>query len=356
MTSGRSLTILVHEWVTGGGLAGLPLPPSWAAEGSAMRKAIASDFASLARVEVRVIITLDARLQDDPGPWNIERIAEGQETGRVGELAQAADFTVVIAPETTGILGRLTRNLQRAGARVLGSSPEAIDLTGDKAQLAEWLQAQGIDTPRSRTIIPWAGLPIDAEYPAVLKPVDGAGSIDTFYLSDARSLPACARGMSIALLQPFVPGVPMSASFLVDGNGKAWLVGVGTQQVTVRSGRFEYQGGTVPASCRCAESEIRPAVESISGLRGFVGVDFIWDPERQHATVLEINPRPTTSCVGLTRLLPPGRLADAWLGVFERESGDPALLGSLAELVHGRNRLSFDATGECVLEESGALG
>ena len=39
-------TILVYEWVTGGGLAGSPLPGSWAAEGRAMRRAIAADFAS----------------------------------------------------------------------------------------------------------------------------------------------------------------------------------------------------------------------------------------------------------------------------------------------------------------------
>src|SRR5262245_8994121 len=104
MISGPPMTILVHEWVTGGGLAGSPLPPSWAAEGGAMRRAIAADFASMPGSSVGVTMTLDARLADDPGPWTVERIGEGQETDRVRELARTADFTVVIAPETMGIL------------------------------------------------------------------------------------------------------------------------------------------------------------------------------------------------------------------------------------------------------------
>ena len=77
-------------------------------------------------------------------------------------------------------------------------------------------------------------------------------------------------------------------------------------------------------------------VESIPGLRGFVGVDFLWDEARRQATVLEINPRPTTSCVGLTRLLPPGQLADAWLVAFEEPVGDAELLSGLADRVHGQ--------------------
>jgi predicted ATP-grasp superfamily ATP-dependent carboligase len=343
MTPERCVKILVHEWVTGGGLAGSALPQSWATEGRAMRRAIAADFASRARDGVRVVVTLDARLPEDPGPWSVERIQEGH---RLRELAMGADWTVLIAPETQGVLGRLTRDLHEAGARILGSSPEAIDLTGDKGRLFQWLEARGIDTPPSRTIAPSAGLPPDADYPAVLKPVDGAGSVDTFYLSDQQSLAAPARRMARALLQPFVPGVPMSASFLIDGQAQPWLIGIGIQHVSVRAGRFAYHGGTLPASCRSAEPQLRPALESIPGLRGFVGVDFIWDPGLQHATVLEINPRPTTSCVGLTRLLPPGRLAAAWLQAFERETGDAASLATLADLVHGRKRLSFDAKGD----------
>jgi len=355
MASGKALTILVHEWVTGGGLAGSPLPPSWAAEGSAMRRAIAADFVSLPGDSVRVIVTLDARLPEDPGPWTVARIAVGEEIDRVHELARAADFTVLVAPETMGILAGLTRNLQGAGARLLGSTAEAVELTGDKARLAERLRALGIDTPPSRTIDPGLGLPADTEYPAVLKPVDGAGSVDTFFLSDDRSLPADARRMRTALLQPFVSGAPMSASFLVGEDRRVWLIGVGRQRMEVKNARFEYRGGTIPALSGRDVERLRTAVESIAGLRGFVGVDFLWDATRQHATLLEINPRPTTSYVGLSRLLPPGRLARAWLDACAPKAGDIEDLVSLAEIVHGRGPLSFDAKGQLISLEEGDL-
>jgi predicted ATP-grasp superfamily ATP-dependent carboligase len=147
----------------------------------------------------------------------------------------------------------------------------------------------------------------------------------------------------------------MSASFLVDGGSRAWLLGVGIQRIMVRDSRFAYQGGILPAPSRAAEAQLRPALAVIPGLRGFVGVDFVWDVDAEHATVLEINPRPTTSCVGLTRLLPPGRLAEAWLQVFEPEPADPAWLGGLAELVHCARRVGFDARGDRVTADAGDL-
>jgi hypothetical protein len=68
---------------------------------------------------------------------------------------------------------------------------------------------------------------------------------------------------------------------------------------------------------------------------------------------VEINPRPTTSCVGLTRLLPAGRLARAWLEAFGYSTDNPSL-DSLADVVHGRNRLSFNVQGDRFLVEDGA--
>ena len=317
-----------------------------------MRRALAADFAAAEGGTTRVIVTLDARLPDDPGPWTIERIAPGQAEHQVTELARAADFTVLVAPETTGILSGLTRAVQSTGARLLGSLDDAIQLTGDKERFGRWLEARGIPTPRSRTIQPAEGLPADVKFPAVLKPIDGAGSVDTFYLCEDRLLPAAALEMPYALLQPFVAGNPMSASFLVDSDQRAWLIGVGTQNVTVHDGRFEYRGGRLPAPRLTAEPQLRPIVESIPGLKGFVGVDFVWDEACGRMTVLEINPRPTTSCVGLARLLSPGQLADAWLGAVDRRWGNAGLLDSLADRVHGSRPLSFDASGVVSFDRS----
>ena len=88
------------------------------------------------------------------------------------------------------------------------------------------------------------------------------------------------------------------------------------------------------------------ALGTIEGLGGFVGVDFIWDEQRRQATILEINPRPTTSLVGLCRLLPAGRLARAWLEVFRSAERDEELLGSLYGLIQSGEAVVFNADGE----------
>jgi predicted ATP-grasp superfamily ATP-dependent carboligase len=347
MAGTAPLTVLVHEWVTGGGLAGFACPASWAAEGSAMRRAVAADFAAVNvnGSATRVIITVDERWPLDPGPWTAIPIAQSEFLGHLLELSSQADYTVVIAPETTGILANLTRSLEQAGVRTLGCSAASIDLTGNKARLAEWLEARRIPTPRSRTVVPTEGLPEDTGGPWVLKPIDGAGAIDTFFLTRPDALPDAARQMPLALLQPFLPGIPMSASFLVDDASVAWLIAVGQQNVAIRDGRLRYEGGILPVPCREAEPVLRQAVASISGLRGFVGVDFLWDAIEAKATVLEINPRPTTSYVALCRLLPPGCLAQSWLAAHGEPSCSRESLPALVEIVNKQRPIGFDIDG-----------
>jgi predicted ATP-grasp superfamily ATP-dependent carboligase len=328
--------VLVHEYVTGGGLAGEPLHPSWAAEGRAMRRALAADFAAVPGV--RVVMTLDARLPDEPGPWTTVRVGPGQERATLARLASEAEYTTLIAPETGGILADRARWIAVVGGRSLGSSPEAIELTGDKLRLAEHLASHGIATPAVRVVVPADGLPEAFDYPAVLKPIDGAGSVDTFFVASATDVPVQARTQSRALLQPFVVGDPMSASFLVASDGGVFLIGVGRQHIERRDGRFVYRGGSVPAVVSASLDPVRRAVASVPGLRGFVGADFIGNASQGLVTVLEINPRLTTSYVGLRQLLPRGRLAEAWLAAMEGAEGG---LRSLAWQVQVARTVEF---------------
>jgi predicted ATP-grasp superfamily ATP-dependent carboligase len=337
----KSMTILIHEWVTGGGMAGVSLPASWAAEGNAMRRAIASDFASLPGV--RVVMTLDARLPDEPGPWTVIRLGHEQDVDEWARIAADADWTVLIAPETGGTLADCSRTLARRGGRSLGSTPEAIELAGDKSRLGAFLAGRGVRTPECRRVFPSQPLPEDVRYPAVLKPIDGAGSADTFLIPGPTMVPDEAKALKEALLQPFVPGVPASASFLVGPDYQSQLIGIGRQRVEIQEGRFVYRGGVLPDPEAAQASVLTQAVESIAGLRGFVGVDFLRDADPKTVTILEINPRPTTSYVGLARILPPGLLAQAWIDTVEGASELSAW--PLAEMVRSHGPVTFDADG-----------
>lgn len=309
---GGSTSVLVLEYVTGGGLAGRDLPPSWAAEGSAMRRAVVDDFAAVPGV--RVVTTRDARLPPDgERPGVTVRIITDGDPVALPALAAGADWTVPIAPETGGLLADLTRAIGRAGGRSLGSEAGAIATVADKGRLAALFRARAIPTPPTRTVVPSRGLPIEWKGPIILKPIDGAGSLDTFVIRAEGIGPGVPDPSRAMLAQPFRPGTPMSASFLVDQYGRATLLAVGRQRVEVDpAGRLTYRGGTVPDPTPVDGAAVARAVLSVPGLRGFVGVDFLAGP-RGDVEVLEINPRPTTSYVGLARLLPPGTIAGAWL-------------------------------------------
>ncbi|MDR3637465.1 MAG: ATP-grasp domain-containing protein [Isosphaeraceae bacterium] len=325
--------VLIHEWVTGGGLAGRPLPGSWATEGAAMRRALAREFASLPGV--RVTVTLDDRVSADDGPWEIVRIGAGEELPLFEALAGRADYTLAIAPETGGILAERARAIRRAGGQSLGSTAEAVTLAADKLIFERHLVRQGIATPPCRVVQPADRLPEDHLYPAILKPRDGAGSLDTFLIPNAGLVPEAARAMETAVLQPYVPGIPLSASFLAGPSASAQLIGVGRQRIAINGARVSYHGGELPAPRDWLTPDVTRAVRAVEGLRGFVGVDFVYDEANCRATVIELNPRPTTSVVGLLSLLPPGRLARAWLGGAD----------DLASLVHSQAPVTFDPDG-----------
>ncbi len=321
MVLARPRTVLVHEYITGGGLAGQELPASLAAEGRAMRRALVEDFAALHAIEV--VMTLDARFPDEPGPWRVVRVGPGEERATFERLAAEVEAVALIAPETDGVLLERARTIERVGGRSLGSSPEAIALTADKCALGTLWQERSLPTPPGRRVRPSESLPHDFPYPAVLKPIDGAGSASTFYVASPAGLPPeVGQELPEGLLQPFMGGSPLSAAFLIVPVEKpvtesAYLIGIGRQWIRIREGRFTYQGGCVPYPYRVPVGLIRRALRVVRGLAGWVGVDFLWDEAREELTLLEINPRLTTSYVGWRRFFTRGDLAGRWLLALE---------------------------------------
>lgn len=333
--------ILIHEYVTGGGWVGPGPPASLAAEGNAMRRALARDFAAVENV--RVLMTLDDRVDDEPGRWETVRVAPGREVATLQRLADEVDDVLVVAPESADILVDRASMILDRKARNLGSTPAAIEATADKLALGRLLAREGIETPESAPVFHESDLPDLMPYPLVLKPIDGAGTTDTYLLNGPDDRPSGAFAHLPALVQPFVPGRPMSASFLVDAHGAAHLVAVGKQFVEVFAGRFAYLGGSIPFGAPELAAVARRATELVPGLRGWVGVDFLLREPEGRVVVLEINPRATTSFVGLSRLLSPGTLARAWLAAFDNPS-DLAVL-DLAARVHAKPGLSFSGDG-----------
>jgi predicted ATP-grasp superfamily ATP-dependent carboligase len=285
------MRVFVYEYLTATGTGRDPASPDHAIfrEGRAMRDAVAADFARTPGVQVSTLDDAD------------------DERSEFARLAQEAAYSLVVAPEFDGILEERTRWVQEAGSLLLGSSPELVAFAADKAAVAAHWRERGVPTPATTTREP---TPCEA-LPVVWKPRDGCGSTATFLLRSTFDL-ASAKAKRAAeghagpmILQEFVPGAPASVALLAGAAGVFPLAPC-FQHLT-DDGRFKYLGGSLPIPPAFAERAVRLATRAVGcvpGLLGYVGVDLILgdaaDGSRDSA--IEINPRLTTSYVGLREL------------------------------------------------------
>jgi predicted ATP-grasp superfamily ATP-dependent carboligase len=118
------------------------------------------------------------------------------------------------------------------------------------------------------------------------------------------------------------------------------------QQDLSDDGRFHYRGGAVPLPGALAERAVKltaPAVEVVPGLLGYVGVDIVvGEPtDGSQDQVIELNPRLTTSYIGL-RILARTNLAEMML---QAASGQ-----TIAEPSWRPGRVRFTAHGQVFTE------
>lgn len=304
-----------------------------------MRRALAADFAAAGR---EVIMTLDPRFPEEPGPWRIARLDLSEGFGPLSKLATRTALALVIAPETDRALDLAVEAVMEAGCLSIGCQPGAIARAGDKLWAIETFQEAGLPVPRTLPVLRAMPPPGPEFFPGVLKPQDGAGSMHTVLVPEPSALRQAFGPLRAAILQPYFPGVALSVSFLVDDHGAPHLVGVGRQRVSLDGRRFAYHGGRLPDGRPEMASLCARAVGLFPGLRGWVGVDFLMDAQGT-LRLLEINPRVTTSYVGWRALLPPGTLARVWLDLLERP-GDPLAAAPLAGLA-GCAPVTFDPDG-----------
>lgn len=311
------MRIFVSEYITSGALGAEALPHTLAREGAAMVAAVLRDLTPVPGWSVQT--TLDPRFQR-----TLAAVTAGVEVAWAQDPIQAerafdaaashADLTLVIAPETGGILQARVERVLALGGTCRNCRSDAIALCGDKLALARVLEQSRIPTIPTREL-PMGTHPWDVvSGPCVVKPRDGAGSwltrrLDPGQTHDWNVLAAHyqAAGRSDKILvQPFLPGTPVSVAGLCEPGELPEILPVAAQHLTHPD--FEYLGGTVPAeissAARSAVQDLaRQICASIPGLCGYVGLDLILPENRDtDPVVVEINPRLTTSFVGYQRL------------------------------------------------------
>lgn len=319
---------------------------SLADEGWAMLAAVLADFAKLSEVEVTTLLSMPtsawagrfhAHSEPELARVQMHYCSAVDRLECFDALSQAADAVLMIAPEFDGILLSGCHRVKGLGVGWVGCEPTTIELVSDKARLnMHWL-AHGVPTPRLMSA--------DCKGPCVAKPRTGAGSQATFFLPRAPTshelyaLAASVGWRGELIVQEYVSGTPASVSLLISP--KQTIALMPSAQHIAKDGRFTYTGGTVPLVAHLRERASRlahAAVGCIPGLRGYVGVDMVLgvaaDGSQDYA--IEINPRLTTSYVGLRRLCRTN-LAECWLRMWRGET--------VAEPVWGVGVINFKSNG-----------
>jgi tyramine---L-glutamate ligase len=316
-----SVKIFVYEHMNGGALPERSDRESLRSEGRAMLFAVLADLQACPGVETVTLL-------DGPhsAPGQVVSVANPAEADSVFRtLARSADRTMIIAPETDGVLESRCRQAEEDGGQLLGPSAAAVRLTADKLALAAHLSNRGVPTPPTSSIGEGDTCPFPL--PVVVKPRDGAGSEATTLIASTDEWRALVLDIEPQsqrrdrIVQPFVRGQAVSVALLVGASGIQPLPAA-VQHLST-DGRFRYEGGSIPLpspQAARAQKLARAAVAAVPGLKGFVGVDLVLSDGGGDA-VIEINPRLTTSYVGL-RALARFNLAAAILAACE---GQPLL-------------------------------
>ncbi|MDX1944564.1 MAG: ATP-grasp domain-containing protein [Pirellulaceae bacterium] len=298
------MRIFVYEFISGGGgwsQDGGAVPAgSLLVEGEAMLRALVADLA--ATRGTKVCTTRDVRLGAAMG-GDIEVQAvdsPAAEREAISRLAACADGTILIAPETDGLLLDRARWVVEAGGRLLSPGCAAITLSSDKQKTGEWLAERGVRVPQG-SLWQLGELPPIARLPVVIKPVDGCGSQGVRLISTPADLTTMKANKPLRMEQ-FVPGQSASVAILC-GAGRPVALPACAQQLS-SEGRFSYLGGRTPLAPALNERARTLALRVVNCLpqtTGYIGVDLVLgqSPDGDDDFVIEINPRLTTSYVGL---------------------------------------------------------
>ncbi len=317
--TGEPLRVLVYEHVSGGGFAGKPIPPSVLCEGYAMLRGIIADFKATGH---SVATLLDARIAAfNPliEADNVIPVSSCRESGLlIRAAAQEADAALVIAPESNGVLQEIVSTVESTGAASLNSKAEAIERIADKAAFSDCMKARGVRVPETLVLNVrefadelQAALKNRLCFPLIFKPTDstscgGLSVVRTWDEVDTAVKKILAASLSERfVVQEFVEGVAASVS-LIAANGEALPIMLNKQDVVLETPTVpsRYEGGLMPLDSPLraeAFAAAKKTLQVFQGLSGYVGVDLVLTAEGP--IVIEVNPRLTTSFVGLRNVV-----------------------------------------------------
>jgi tyramine---L-glutamate ligase len=191
----------------------------------------------------------------------------------------------------------------------LGSSASAAAMAGNKAICSRLFDLANLPTPRTRAASFFTVPQIARQMgcPLVIKPLDGVGSEGVCQLDRIADLPEVlelvrrATSQEQILLQSLASGIHASVSLLATED-RCLPLSLNLQLIQAGT-PFRYWGSQVPFHHPARDRAMElasSAVSLIPGLKGHVGVDMVLADDL--IQLIEINPRLTTSYIGLRQV------------------------------------------------------
>lgn len=229
------------------------------------------------------------------------------------KAANGCEQGLVVAPETDGVLAQSVAMLQATGIGILNGFGDFLRCASNKYETARVFAVAGVPHPPTWTYesVPLEDLPSASRW--VVKPRDGCGTEDVA-VHDTIEQALAAADKTPHLIQPWIEGRPVSVAVIVGSNDLTVLPAV-SQNMSAED--ITYKGGCGPLGeddQRRAANLARTAIQALPRtIRGFVGLDLILGHDPADDCVIEVNPRVTTSYVGLRKIVE-GNLAARILG------------------------------------------
>ena len=269
-----------------------------------MRDALLRD---LAQLPYEITTTVDARLAAPvlvpSAIFGAIKINENDDIWQVWEQQiRAADAVWLIAPETDGLLKKLTELAVRHHKKVIGCGLHAIEVASSKLATYHVLQQADIATIPTFRLENWP----KSAGTWLAKPNDGAGCEETFYFKKVDELTDWISAWNKAgshIVQPFITGISASISCVMQ-HGKAQVLSGNTQLIEIKNSQLKFKACIVNGMREhwvAFESVANKIARALPDLAGYVGIDVIVKGEK--VIVVEINPRLTTSYCGLARAI-----------------------------------------------------
>ncbi|MEE9377113.1 MAG: ATP-grasp domain-containing protein [Candidatus Lokiarchaeia archaeon] len=316
--------IFIFEFVSGGGFSQIKIPNSLFCEGFGMLRSIIADFKVL---DFEIYTILDHRifflsnfLQADI----VRKVNENDNyTTIFKDIVNKCHYTFIIAPETSNILYNLTKIVKNCNKTVLSTNLNGIKYGTSKIKTYKLFKSRKILSPRTYSI-PHKKTHFDKDFiiqkfkklksSIVIKPEDGVGAESIYYFEKESQLLNFLKEIDTNLdknrsyiLQEFIDGMNLSTSVIgaphIDEN--PIILSVNSQDINIKNLTPEYLGGYTPLS------NYKELIEKLSlilkkinilKIEGYFGIDFV-EQHNGSFHFIEINPRLTTSYIGLRNII-----------------------------------------------------